>query len=197
MTSVTPETQAVADLRNAALTFGVLGFCLGGCLGIAGGLARPSRAALVTAGLLGSILGPALAAGVTLAWLPSFLWARITYSDYELIISLAIHGLPWGLAGAAAGLAFAVGLGEGRLIGPTLAAGFVGAVLGTIAFDLIGAALFPFADTAEPIATTWPCRLLARMLVTAATAAAMILVLPAPRPAPAARPPEIGSPSQP
>src|SRR5262245_38814655 len=49
----TAATQAVADVRNAALAYGVLGFCLGGCLGIAGGLARRQPAATVTAGLIG------------------------------------------------------------------------------------------------------------------------------------------------
>ena len=58
-----------------------------------------------------------------------------------------------------------------------LAAGFAGAVLGTIAFDLIGAAVFPLASTAEPISTTWPSRLLARMLVAVGTAAIIMVSL--------------------
>ncbi len=40
----TPATEDVASARNGALTFGVLGLCLGGALGIAGGLARKSCA---------------------------------------------------------------------------------------------------------------------------------------------------------
>ena len=40
VTAATGETLATAEMRNAALAFGVLGLCLGGCLGIAGGLAR-------------------------------------------------------------------------------------------------------------------------------------------------------------
>jgi len=40
-------TQIVASTRNSALTFGVLGLCLGGCLGMAGAW-RGGRAAAVT-----------------------------------------------------------------------------------------------------------------------------------------------------
>ena len=59
----------MADVRNGALAFGVLGLCLGGGLGIAGGLSQASAAAAASAGLLGSILGAAWAAGVSFATL--------------------------------------------------------------------------------------------------------------------------------
>ena len=54
----------------------------------------------------------------------------------------------------------------------------MGAVLGAVVFDLIGAGLFPFADTGQPISTTWQTRLMARLMISLATAAAIILVLP-------------------
>ena len=91
---------------------------------------------------------------------------------------MIMHTSIWGLTGAAAGLAFAVGLGERRLLGRALAAGFVGAVFGAIAFELIGAGLFPFASIGQPISTTWQTRLIARLMVTVATAAVIILLLP-------------------
>jgi len=172
------ETSNVATVRNGALTFGVLGVCLGGFLGIAGGLARRSTSAAVVAGLAGSSLGLVLAAAASFALLPFFLKTLSAQPDNELILSLIMHGSIWGLTGAAAGLAFSVGLGERKLLGRALAAGFVGAVLGTIAFELIGGGLFPFANTGQPISTTWPTRLMARLLVTVATAAVVILNLP-------------------
>jgi hypothetical protein len=196
VTTATAATQAAADTRNGALAFGALGMCLGGGLGIAGGLARRSAAATVAAGLLGSIVGAALCGGVSLALLPRFLSARVAYSDHEMIISMVMHGLPWGLAGAAAGLAFAVGLGQWRLFARAPAAGLAGAVLGAIAFDLIGAGLFPFADTGAPIATTWPSRLLARLMVTVVTALVIILLLPGPRPVRSADEGEIARPGE-
>ncbi len=177
--AVTAEHQTAADVRNAALAFAVLGGCLGGCLGLAGGLARRSGGAAAAAGLLGLLLAAGLAGGVSLGTLKTFGDARVIYSDYDMPLSMAMHGLIWGLSGAAAGLAFGVGMGRRRLLATAPAAGFAGAVLGAIAFDLIGAGLFPMADTGDPVSITWASRLTARLLVALATAAVIILVLPA------------------
>jgi hypothetical protein len=174
----TAATQAVADVRNAALAFGVLGGCLGGCLGIAGGLARRSPAAAAAAGAAGALLAAGLSAGASLPLLPRLISLTAMRPNYEIFISLLIHAIPWGLAGAAGGLAFALGLAQRRLVVGALAAGLVGAVLGAVAFDLIGAFAFPFADTGAPVSTTWQSRLLARLLVTTATAAVVSLSPP-------------------
>ncbi len=104
----------------------------------------------------------------------------LQYSEYDLMISLGMHGLIWGSVGAAAGLAFAVGLGKPRLCLPSLIAGFLGALLGAIAFDLIGAAYFFNAECDEPISNTWVTRLMARMLVTVGAALTVVLFLPEP-----------------
>src|SRR5262249_54766424 len=148
---VSRATSTVADARNGAVAFGALGLCLGGCLGIAGGLARHSRAGAITGGLVGSLLGLALGTGVSLALLPQFISMRYDHFEYDLIIAMTMHGLIWGLLGAAAGLAFAVGLGEPGLHGRSLVAGLVGAVLGAMAFEVIGALVFPGANTNYPI----------------------------------------------
>ncbi len=177
----TGKTTSVAETRNGALTFGLLGVCLGGMLGMAGGLARRSSSATLAAGLLGSILGLAVGAGVPFAVLPFFFYAEPLYPQYEMLISIGTHASIWGLTGAVAGLAFAVGFGERRMYGRAVAAGLVGALLGTIAFDLIGIMLFPLGNTGQPISTTWPTRLLARLLVAVAAAILVILLLPEPR----------------
>jgi hypothetical protein len=179
LTKVSPTvaTQTVAAARNGALTFGVLGLFLGGCLGLAGGLARRSSTA-VAAGGLGSVLGFAAGAGASLALLPFCIASRFRYPDNDLAISFLMHGTIWGLLGAVAGLAFAVGLGERNLWVRALTAGFAGALIGAVAFDLIGVVAFPGARTDDPISQTWVTRLMARLLVTVATAAAVSLVLP-------------------
>ena len=84
----------------------------------------------------------------------------------------------WGLLGAVAGLAFAVGLGERSVWARALTAGFAGALIAAVAFDLIGVVAFPGARTDDPISRTWVTRLMARLLVTVVTAAAVSLVLP-------------------
>jgi hypothetical protein len=189
------DTNIVASTKNGALAFGVLGLCLGGFLGMAGGQARRSTPASLTAGLLGSALGFVLGGGLSLALLPSLLRARYYYSEYDIAISLAMHALIWGLLGAFAGLAFAVGLGERRLVGRAFTAGLVGAVLGAVVYELIGAVFFPAADTDEPISESWPTRLLARLLVAGGTAAALVLLRPATQPLEAVHRPETPTPS--
>jgi hypothetical protein len=176
--STTVATETVAAARNGALAFGVLGLFLGGCLGLAGGLARrPSFA--VAAGGLGSVLGFAAGVGASLALLPFCIASRFRYPDNDLAISFLMHGAIWSLLGALAGLAFAIGLGKRALWVRALTAGFAGALLGAVAFDLIGVVAFAGAKTDEPISRTWVTRLMARVLVTVATAAAVSLVLPA------------------
>jgi hypothetical protein len=175
--SRTVATETVAAARNGALAYGVLGLFLGGSLGLAGGLARRSSIG-ATAGGLGAVLGFAAGAGTSLALLPFCIASRFRYPDNDLAISFVMHGAIWGLVGALAGLAFAVGLGERRLWVRALIAGFAGALVGAIAFDLIGAVAFPGAMTDDPISRTWVTRLMARLLVTVATAAAVGLVLP-------------------
>ncbi len=171
-------TYTVAATRNGALTFGVLGLCLGGVLGLVGGLARRSTSGALTGGLVGSVLGIALGAGVSLALLPHLIAMRLDHADYDLLLSLFMHGLIWGLLGAAAGLAYAVGLGNLRLSGRTMTAGLLGAFLGAVAYELLGAFFCNGAKTDEPISETWPTRLMARILVTAGTAIAIALLLP-------------------
>ena len=127
---VTRDTPRVAT-RTAALAFGVLGFCLGGCLGIAGGLARRRTAAAVGTGLFGAVLGGILGAGTTLVLLPFSMAMRSQYPNNDLVFGILVHGALWGPLGAAAGLAVAIGLGEPRLIGRAVAAGFAGAVVGS------------------------------------------------------------------
>lgn len=169
---VTPETQTTADVRNAALAYVLQGALLAGFLGAAGGIARRSTAAAIGAGFLGAILGAGLAAGVSLASLRAFGQARVHHSDYDMAISILMHGTIWGLTGAAAGLALAIGLGVGpRRLAAGALLGFVGAALGALAFDILGAGLFPLAETGEPVSLTWPSRLTARLLVAVATAA--------------------------
>ena len=47
------------------------------------------------------------------------------------------------------------GLGDWKLILGALVGGFMGAALGALVFDLIGAGVLPFANTGQPISTTW------------------------------------------
>jgi hypothetical protein len=141
-------------------------------------MARRSKSGAVTGGLFGMICCAALGAGVSLALLPKSLQAQYGESVDDLLMSLIMHGLIWGLVGAAAGTALAVGLGERRRIPQFLTAGLIGAVVGAAAFDLIGATCWIDAGSTDAISYTWPTRLLARLLVTIGTATALVITLP-------------------
>ena len=78
--AVTGANLSVAVVRNGAVACGVLGLCLGGILGIAGGLSGRSRSATVKAGVLGSTVGAILPASAALALLQSFANARLAHS---------------------------------------------------------------------------------------------------------------------
>ncbi len=173
----TMESRSAGLTKNGALTFGLLGLCLGACLGMAGGLARRSMSGAVAGTLLGTALGVALGASVSWLCLPWFTMARLLYSDHDLILSLGMHGLIWGSVGAGAGLAFAVGLGKPRRGLPGPIAGLLGALLGTLAFEVIGAVAFPLAECDEPISRTWVTRLMARLLVSVGAAVTVGLSL--------------------
>ena len=191
----TAETTAVASVRNSALAFGLLGVCLGGFLGAAGGLARRSVSAIFGASVLGAILGLATGALMSFGLVPFFLDTQPYHPEYEMILSVTQHAVIWGLTAAAAGLAFAVGLGERRLILRAIAAAFVGAVLGALVFELAGAALFPLASTDQPISTTLPSRLLARILFTVTSVAVVIRLLSGPSPVGGQRSDEVSPPA--
>jgi len=172
------DTQRVAATKNAALAFGVLGLCLAASLGIVGGLARRPLSSPTKGGLIGAVLGLVLGAGAPIGLLPFFIPAQIDYPEYDLILALTAHALIWGLLGAVAGLAFAIGLGERRLIGKAFMAGLMGAMLGAIIFELIGGTFFPLAGTSHPISATRLTRFMARLLVTIGAAAAVAVILP-------------------
>lgn len=173
----TLETEFAATTRNAALAFGALGACLAGALGVAGGLSRKSPQAAAIGGLSGLILGGILGAGASLTLIPPLLQARYRHSEYESFVAFVIHGAPWGLIGGAAGAALALGRKDSTSLGRTALAGVVGALIGSIAFDLLGGLFFVTAEIENPISETRISRFLARFLVCLGVAAAVALSL--------------------
>ena len=164
-------------MRTSALQSGILGACLAGCLGTAGGLARRSALAAMLWGTLGLAVGLALGAGLTIALFPWYFQARELHANQEFISSMILHGAIWAPLGAVSGLALAFGSGQWRRWGQLLIAGLLGALLGAVACDVIGAILFPLARTADPVAETWLTFLTSRLLVTLGTALLLVLGL--------------------
>jgi hypothetical protein len=163
----TVATMRAADTKNASLGFSILGTLLGLALGGAGGLARRSSRQALMAGLAGLVLGGALVPAVTLAALPLYYRVKdLDRSQDDLVLALGTHVGIWSMIGISGAMAFAFGLGGRRQLVCTLCGGLVGAMLGTVVFEFLGAVAFPIdAYAAEPVSNTPGSRLLARLLV--------------------------------
>jgi hypothetical protein len=171
------ETQLLAMTKSSALAFGEFGAMLGLCLGWAGGLARrPARGAWSTA-LLGMLAGGLAGALLPTGVIPIFMALFRQFETRKLELALLMHGLVWGVLGAIAGLAFAKGRGERLTTGKLVLGGLAGAILATVAADLIGALFFPMDGTDEAISSSWTTRLIARLLVGLGVGAGIALAL--------------------
>ncbi len=169
----------VAGTRNTIISFGALGAVAGLSMGIAGGLMRRSVFRAVSAGVAGLVLG-----GIAGAAVPQFV-LPIYYKNSlagDMIYSLMVHGGTWGAIGAAAGLAFAIGLGGWHAVARGLVGGVAGALLATVIYEFAGGLLFTDAMTDRPISQTAVSRLLARLLVTVFIAAGLVAAAAPPPP---------------
>ncbi len=165
--------QAAANFKNALLAYAELGALLGLALGLAGGIARASSNAAVAAGASGAALGATLASAAALVALSAYFRAEDQNQEElarDLLLPLLVHAGAWAASGLAAGFALALGLGidgrGGRARAVRMAtAGLIGAALGALVYELVGATVFPEARTAEPVSRTWATRLMARLAV--------------------------------
>jgi hypothetical protein len=167
------EDQTAADFKNATLAFAVLGGVLGLVLGFAGGLSGRSALMGAKAGSIGLVLGGLLGAGASFVLLPVYFRASDRTPEalsQDMLLPFLVHGGIWAACGLAGGLALALGLGGGRerLIHGALG-GLIGAILGTLGYEMVGALLFTAAKTTSPVSWTWTTRLIGRLLVAGVT----------------------------
>ncbi len=138
-----PSPARLQELRNAevqmaSISLGLQGGVLGLAMGLAGGLARRSIRTGLLAAVLGMVLGGVAAVGLARVILPIYL-TRSDPDHANMLVSLLIHGAIWSAVGVAGGLAFGVGLGGWRRVLQGAVGGFSGAVVGTLAFEVIAA----------------------------------------------------------
>ncbi len=167
--------QASADYKNAMVSFTILGSLLSASLGFAGGLSQGSKRLAMIAGLAGIVLGGILAGSASYTLLPVYFHAEDVSKEElsrDLMLPLLVHGGIWAAAGLGGGIAFGIGLHQGRarLIKAALG-GFIGAAVASAIYEILGAAIFPGGKTTPPLASEWSHRLLARLLVTSLAAA--------------------------
>lgn len=162
--SPTSASLDVAQAKNATFAYGILGATLGLALGVAGGLARRSALAAAGAGLLGALLGIAAGAGSMVGLTATYLHRDPT-KVHELTLPILMHAASWGAVGAVCGLALGLGFDRAGRAWRAAVGGLIGALLGTAAYELIGAIAFAGSNTDQPLSTTWATRLLARTAV--------------------------------
>ena len=171
----TTETIQVAEVATAARLHGVFGAFLGLAMGVAGGLASRSPRRAMRAGLLGMACAAAVGIAAPYAVIPLFNRFRDSFPE-ELVGSILMHGLIWASLGvtAAFALAFGQGGGSGRL-GHILWGGLLGALVGTVIFDMTGAVFSANDHTGEPVSTSSASRLAARLIISVSVAIAASL----------------------
>jgi hypothetical protein len=156
----TAATTQAATLKSAARLFGACGALLGMALGLSGGWARGSANAALRAAVLGAIAGGVTGIIGPLVVVRAYFRSSGGGGSDELIPSILMHSGLWISIGAAAGIALAIGLGDRRRLARAIAGGVVGSVVGAVVYDLLGAVVFPLAETGEPLAATSSARLL-------------------------------------
>jgi hypothetical protein len=154
----------VADGRNSALAYGILGGATGLALGVVAGLSRRSARGALVGGLTGLALG-CVAPALVSPWVVPFHRALYAPESPDLKLPVLIHGAIWCALGVGAGLGFGVGLGGWRRAASAALGGLVGAALATLLYDVVGAAAFAGSRADLPIPDTAAARLLGRVLV--------------------------------
>ncbi len=174
LNAVDRRSAAAADAWNGTLAFAILGAALGAGLGAAGGIARGGGRLSLPAAGIGLVAGALGVAAVSAILLPTYNGYKQRQPDaasQDLVLPLLVHLATWSTAGALGGLAFGRAWGQPRVVGRAVRGGLVGAAMGTVVFDLVGAAAFPEADTTKFLAATWMTRLFARLAVALLAAA--------------------------
>jgi hypothetical protein len=175
----TVRTRTAAAQREVMGVLMAFGTLLGLGMGLAGAIpARSWRRAFVACviGALAGLLAGILPTGIVL---PLYHRAQ-ERGGGDLSNSLLMHLGLWVPLGAAAGLGYGIGRIEPRRWWITVVGGAVGAAIGTLVYDVLGAFLFPLAETGKPISEAWITRLMAFLLVALTTAAATLAVAETP-----------------
>ena len=159
------ESLIAADIKNATLTFAILGCVTGLAMGLAGGMAGRSPGRGVLVGLAAQAAGSIVGALACLALLP-LSFRGLVPDVNDLMTPILIHGGIWMGIGAVGGWAFAVGIRSGLHVLNAVGAGCIGGFLASVFYHLLSGGLFPQVNSTEPVADSAVVRLLAMILVT-------------------------------
>jgi hypothetical protein len=166
-----------AEINRVALATGILGAFEGLSLGLAGGLARRSARAAMTAAAGGLVVGACVAVGAPLCILPYYINNRNFFGE-SFLAPLLLHAALYVPIGAAGGLALGLGLASPRRITSLAAGGLIGAALGTLVNDFATVVLFPLSSPSLPLADTPSGRVASRLFVAVLIAVFVVAAVP-------------------
>jgi hypothetical protein len=171
------ESRVAAELRNAAVAFGVFGAGFALAMGLAGGFWRGGPRAALSAGASGLLLGGAAGGAASVAVLPVY-YHRLDVAhealSHDLILPFFVHAGIWSSVGATAGFAFGLGLQSGGRLAAVAARGLLGGLLGAAIYEVVAALVFPVGRTTEPLSGAWAPRLVGWLTVSIVSAACFV-----------------------
>jgi hypothetical protein len=148
---------------NTALAIGILGGALGLTFGAAGGLYRRSSRRATANGALGLVCGAAIGAGVPLLIVPWFYLNEGRPPNPSL--PLFFHGAIYSAVGAVGGFVFGLGVSGWKEAVRAFLAAALGAVLGSLFYDVFQTIAFPLAWDFSPMPGTAGSRLLSHLMM--------------------------------
>jgi len=167
-----PPLASTISIRDAMVSFGTLGALLGLGLGMAGGLIGRSGRRAGLAGAAGLVLGGLTGAGMARALGPIY-FDNLNAND--MTYALEVNGGIWGGVGAAAGLAFGLGLGGSARMLRIAVAGFGAGLLAMALFVFAASILSPRAMADRPISSNPGSRFAALVLLALMVSAGTVL----------------------
>jgi len=163
-----------AQIFDAALVFGAFGMSLGLALGLAGTQARRIGRAAWKPAVFGLVLG-GIEGAVATALALSVYYQVHNPDTNDLIAGLLTHVVISAAIGAAGGAAFGLGIGDRGTLKRAAVGGLLGACAGALAYQILGAVVFPLDEISSPISVTWHTRLVGRLAVTVLASAGAAL----------------------
>ena len=143
------KTRMAVVTNQATVAYGMLGVAVGVVLGLAGGLTVGSRRASQEGAVVGGISGAVAGAGLSMAAVPLFF--EISDSMTSAPLLLLTHAVIFTGVGAAGGAGLGRAWGGRKVIVRCVLGGIMGAVLATIAVDVINVASSGVMRIFEPV----------------------------------------------
>jgi hypothetical protein len=168
------NTKVAVETTKATAAYGLLGMALGVVLGLVGGLAGRSRRVSLRGAVVGGLFGGLAGSGLSMALVPLFF--QVSNSDITALPMLLLtHAAIFAGVGAAGGAALGWEWGDRKVIVRCMIGGVVGALVATLAVEVINVAAFGIMRIFEPVPAKSMPRLLVHLCVALGTALGAVL----------------------